>query len=453
MVELAARGAGILLHPASLVDEGEGVLAGPARRFLRLLASAGQSWWQVLPLNPPGFGGSPYAARSAFAGDVSFVGGVEPIGQGEREAFEAFQERNRAWLDDWTLFESIRKAENERPWWEWPAGLRTRDDAALGEAARRLADEITGEELGQWRFEQAWAGVRREAAALGIGVIGDLPIFVDHNSADVWANQHLFKLDGAGMPLVVAGVPPDYFSATGQRWGNPVYRWEVVADDGYRWWIERMRRAAHLYDIVRIDHFRGFAAAWEIPSDQPTAIVGEWVPGPGRELFQILHSELGSLPVIAEDLGVITEDVVELRDSLGIPGMAILQFAFGGDVTSGFLPHNLRRSTVLYTGTHDNDTTAGWLEALSDEERLFLMRYLDRAEPSVDDMIRLAYGTVAATVVVPMQDVLGLGTASRMNFPGTTVGNWQWKLDWSLVREGRMEWLRDMAKLYGRVAE
>jgi 4-alpha-glucanotransferase len=468
--EVPHRRAGVLLHPPSLPP---GELSGTAGAFIDFLAAGVQTWWQMLPLNPPGYGGSPYAARSVLAGDPALVPtgplvaagllsheeAAGPPGAALRTAFarsgvvqqqvDAFG-AEAPWVEEWALFEAIRLDQGEAPWWRWPAPLRHHDRAALDDARERLRGGVAFAVFAQWAFFHGWGAIRERARGSGIELMGDMPIFPDHNSSDVWANQGLFKLDREGQPLVVAGVPPDYFSATGQLWGNPLYDWDAMRTDGYRWWVERIRTGLRLFDSIRIDHFRGFAAAWEVPAGSPDATRGEWRPGPGLALFDALREALGGVPFVAEDLGLITPDVRQLRRDSGVPGMAVLQFAFGGDATNPYLPHNLEADCVLYTGTHDNDTTAGWLAAAGEGERDYLRRYLGRDRVTVEDLAHLAYSSVARTVFLPMQDVLGLGSEARMNVPGTAQGNWSWRMVPDALDHGRAAWLRSLARTFGR---
>ncbi|MCC6421070.1 MAG: 4-alpha-glucanotransferase [Gemmataceae bacterium] len=489
------RYAGVLLHLTSLPGPfGIGGLGYDAHRFVGFLHEAGQRLWQILPLSPSGAGNSPYAARSTFAGNPLLVapeylaedglltesdlhaatfeaaariawGPVEAANArllrtafarwqdgGGRDGYEQFCADAAGWLDDYALFMALNRAHGDASWLEWPKALRTREAAELAHARRELADELAFEAFVQWQFFRQWGRLRGHANERGIRIIGDVPIFVDHDSADTWANQGIFQLDGEGRPLAVAGVPPDYFSQTGQHWGNPLYRWDVLAADGYRWWVERMRWTLRTVDIVRLDHFRGFAAAWEIPAGKAAA-EGAWAEGPGARLFEALAGELGPMPVVAEDLGVITDDVIALRDSLGLPGMKVLQFAFGDEefASNPYLPHNLDRRAVIYTGTHDNDTTAGWLAAIDGRIRTNLQRYLGLEDPATPDLARLAYESVAEMAVLPMQDVLGLGTESRMNVPGQADGNWGWRFSWEQVQPGCAPSLRELASLSGRL--
>jgi 4-alpha-glucanotransferase len=389
-----------------------------------------------------------------------------PAPAAARLDYDRFCTRAAAWLDDAALYLALctRHGDDLR---DWPAVLRRRDPAALSEAARELAGEVDFHRFVQWSFDRQWHALRRYAHAKGIRIVGDVPIFVADNGVDMWAHPELFDLDAEGRPRVIAGVPPDYFSATGQRWGNPLYRWPAHAADGYRWWIARMRHTLAQCDVVRIDHFRGFEAYWEIPGDAETAVDGRWVPGPGAALFGAIDAALAAshapgagvraLPVIAEDLGIITAEVTALREGLGLPGMRILQFAFDGRADNPYLPHHFERNTVVYTGTHDNDTTHGWWDGLDDDTR---RRVADYAGRSLDELaadpaghlLRLAFASVADTCIVPMQDALGLGTEARMNRPGEATGCWSWRFSWGQVGPRPAERLRELAQRYGRNA-
>jgi 4-alpha-glucanotransferase len=364
---------------------------------------------------------------------------------------EEFREGHRAWLGDYALYAALKRKFGNAPWTAWEGDLRLREPGALARVRRELAHDILFHEWAQYRIFRDWRTVKKAANAACIEVIGDLPIFVAHDSADVWANQRLFSLDGSGEPSVVAGVPPDYFSETGQLWGNPLYRWDRMADDGYSWWVERMRMSLTLFDAVRVDHFRGFEAYWEVPAGEATAENGRWVEGPKDALFEALRDALGELPIIAEDLGDITPAVEALRDRLGLPGMKVLQFAWGSGPDNPFLPHNHgHENWVVYTGTHDNDTTAGWLSSVSTKEMSSLRRYVGKEYVSVPDLIRLAYSSVAARAIVPMQDLLGLGPETRMNLPGAADGNWAWRLDGAALMPDLPPRLQELAKTYGR---
>lgn len=491
------RAAGVLLHPTSLPGpHGVGELGPEAVRWLDLLAAAGQRVWQVLPLGPTGYGDSPYQSFSAFAGNPYLIdvgalaaaglvadaeldplralpsrrvdfGGLYALklpllrraadaflaAGGESEpAFRAFREREAAWLEDFALFMALKEEAGGAPWTSWDRPLRLREPAALADARERLAAEVARQRVWQYWFDAQWSAVKAQAAARGIRVLGDAPIFVALDSADVWAHPELYHLAEDGRPTVVAGVPPDYFSATGQRWGNPLYRWDVLARRGYDWWVSRLRSALERVDLVRIDHFRGFAAYWEVPAEEPTAVRGRWVEGPGADLFATLRRELGGLPVVAEDLGVITPDVEELRDSFGLPGMKVLQFAFAGGPDDPYLPHNYPRDCVVYTGTHDNDTTRAWYETAPEAERDHVRRYLGRPdEEVVAGLVRLAFASVADLAVVPLQDHLGLGSEARMNTPGRESGNWTWRFAWEDVPGWLAPHLRGLAEVYGRL--
>lgn len=491
---LCQRKSGVLLHPTSLPgDGGIGSLGGNARSFIDFLHAAGQSLWQILPLGPTAYGNSPYACYSAFAGnpllinleDLEAEGDILPadlrrdlpadrvdyglvdaykiellhraaerfLGGGvahRREEFEQFC-RTTPWLHDFALFMALKRQYNGRKWCDWPKGIAGRDPGALEDCSRDLASALNAQKYMQWQFSRQWRELRGYANQKGVGIIGDIPIFVAYDSADVWAQPHLFHLDGKGRPTVVAGVPPDYFSKTGQLWGNPLYDWQKLADDGYRWWIERMRSSLDLYDLVRLDHFRGFAAYWEVPAGKKTAVNGRWVTGPGPELFQSLTNALGPLPVIAEDLGVITPDVEALRDGFSFPGMKILQFAFGSGPENPYLPHNHIRDSVVYTGTHDNDTTRGWFAALSAGERDAVCRYLNISGEDISwDFIRTALVSVARTVIIPLQDILCLGNEAKMNTPGTLGGNWSWRFAEGDLTGELAEGLLRLTEMYGR---
>lgn len=497
---MSGRRAGILLHPTSLPGPyGIGTIGSEARRWTGFLRSAGQSLWQVMPLGPTGYGDSPYQSFSSAAGNPllidldallergllsaaelapltelpearveygaliplkfellalaaeRYLAGVTPT---ERAELTEFERANAHWLSDYALFMALKEAHGGASWNDWEPPLRARSEAALKRARRELAGSVSKHTVWQHWFRQQWRALRAEAASGGVSIIGDLPIFVAFDSADVWANQALFHLDERGAPTVVAGVPPDYFSSTGQRWGNPLYRWEAHEANGYAWWAERVRASLELFDLVRFDHFRGFAAYWEIPAAEPTAVRGRWVRGPGERLFKALEAELGELPFIAEDLGVITPDVDELRSAVGLPGMKVLQFAFAGSADDPYLPHNYPRECVVYTGTHDNDTTAGWFAAAPEEERDRVRRYLGRGGEEIAwDLSRLALASVAETAILPLQDVLGLGSGARMNTPGTTGGNWAWRFSWEEIPDWVAPALREMVELYGRAPD
>jgi len=492
------RSSGILLHITSLPGaHGIGDLGDEAHRFVDFLASAQQSLWQILPLAPPGQGESPYGALSAFGGNpllISLTKLVEegllerdllfgdphfptgridytlvrnfklPLlrraferfsssqGQRRRVDFEAFCQNNAYWLDDYALYMALKDAHNGAPWWQWEADLVARRAPALLQAKSNLASEVRFLQFLQFTFFSQWFDLKKYANDHKVWIVGDTPIFVAHDSADVWAHQDLFTLDEHGSPTVVAGVPPDFFSATGQRWGNPHYRWDALERTGYEWWVNRLRETLKQVDIVRIDHFRGFEAYWEIPAQNPTAEHGRWVKGPGEPFFRAVEKALGQkLPIIVEDLGTITPDVIALRERLGYPGMKVLQFAFGGDASNPYLPHNYERGFVVYTATHDNDTTVGWFASLGERERSAVQRYLGRDGRDIAwDLIRLAMSSVANASVVPLQDVLALGSEARMNFPGKVGGNWAWRYESSQLTQRHADRLRDLTETYGR---
>ena len=503
------RASGILLHPTSLPGPfGIGDLGPEAYKFADFLVAAGQSLWQVLPLGPTGYGDSPYACYSAFAGNTLLISpevlaregllddsefsqrfqraaeSPKKINFGEahetkdvllrkayerytkstdtglRSAFETFAQQHAHWLEDYAQFRALKDAHGGVAWNEWEPALIRRTETALARTREELREEVEAHMFYQFLFFRQWFALKKYCNDKGVKIIGDLPIFVAQDSADVWTNPEQFKLDKNGKPIVVAGVPPDYFSSTGQLWGNPLYNWERMQVDGFKWWIERVRATLTVVDIARVDHFRGFAACWEIPGGDKTAERGQWVEAPGRELFSAIRKTLGELPIIAEDLGVITPDVVALREDFGFPGMRILQFGFGSDSKNIDLPHNYVPNVVAYTGTHDNDTTVGWFESVAGEgstrtaaqierERTFCLNYLNTKGEEIHwDFIRTVLASVANTAVVPLQDLLGLGTEARMNLPNSTEGNWAWRFQ-ALDPELALR-LKELTKLYGR---
>jgi 4-alpha-glucanotransferase len=496
-----ARSSGVLLHPTCLPGEyGIGDFGPAAYRYLEWLHAAGLGWWQVLPLSPMGPGWSPYASTSTFAGNTMLVSPefllrdglvtkadladvptfspvrveyerVVPFKYGllrrafERfstkppgrlaSAFEAFRARAAAWLPDFSAFAAIKRTHSGAHWRDWPEGLALRRPGAIASWVGKNERELLFEDFCQFLFDTQWRELWEHARSLGISILGDVPIYVADDSADVWATRELFQLDPRGRPLAVAGVPPDYFSATGQLWGNPLYDWKTIAASGYGWWIARLRATLEVVDAVRLDHFRGFVAYWEVAAGQKTAVAGRWVPGPGRKLFDALHAALGGLPMVAEDLGFITEDVTTLRDALGLPGMVVLQFAFAPSPRSQFLPYNHRRNMVVYTGTHDNNTTLGWyLDDASEGEKDFVRRYFGSDGREIHwDMIRAALASVADLAVVPHQDIAGLGADCRMNTPAKPEGNWRFRLtEWMLSealrdRLGELIWLYDRSEV------
>ncbi len=493
----SVRLGGILLHPTSLPGPyGIGDLGPAAEAWLQWLAAADCGLWQVLPLGPTGYGDSPYQCFSAFAGNPVLIsldrlledGLLEPgdlapmpdfpaerveyglvlehrqrvlrqaylryragAAQHLKADFEEFRQENRAWLEDFALFMALKEAHAGAPWPEWEAPLRARQTSALAEARARLETAVEDHCLRQFLFFRQWSQVRGLARRHGITVIGDVPIFVAHDSADVWSRPDLFHLDDRGRPTVVAGVPPDYFSPTGQLWGNPLYRWDRLRDEGYDWWVRRFRMALRTADLLRLDHFRGFEAYWEVPGTAPTAEHGRWVPGPGADFLEKMSSALGGLPIIAEDLGEITPPVIALRERFNLPGMKILQFGFEGGPLDDFLPHNYPRRCVAYTGTHDNDTAVGWYRSASEVQRDFCRRYLASNGSDIAwDMIRAVWSSVAEMAIVPMQDVLGLGTEARMNLPSRAEGNWCWRLRPEHLSAQAAARLREVNFLYAR---
>lgn len=504
---LNIRRAGILVHPTSLPGPfGIGDLGPACDDFLAWVRDAGLAYWQILPLGPTGFGDSPYQCFSAFAGNTLLISPERLMEQGLltaddlaqyphlsgnvdygqvftqknlllRAAYENFLASNRNdlrerynawcddahvanWLNDYALFRALKKENDERCWTDWPAEVKQRSAPALAEATRRLADEIGFQKFSQFLFFIQWQAVRDLASSYDIEIIGDAPIYVSFDSADTWANQSEFQLDGDGNPTVVAGVPPDYFSETGQLWGNPLYNWDEMEKNGFSWWVDRLRAIFDQVDIVRLDHFRGFMGYYAVPFGHPTAEHGTWVKGPGERFFVAMEDALGDLPIIAEDLGEITEDVTRARKVFGFPGMVILQFAWPpantnpliADPNNNFLPHRHEHNSVVYTGTHDNDTTVGWWNnSSSPEERSTMQVYMsvDGRQPHWD-LIRTGMRSVANTFIVPAQDLLGLGTDCRMNLPGRATGNWTWRLQPGQLSAELAEQMRNFVLLYER---
>jgi 4-alpha-glucanotransferase len=502
------RSSGILLHPTSLPGAyGIGELGQEAHAFADFLRDSGQHIWQVLPLGPTGYGDSPYQCFSAFAGnpllisidrlvergyldaldlagkpqfpdDVVDFGAViawkRPLLQkafenfrhsspGDRQEFEAFCQRHASWLDEYALFMAAKDAHDLVIWMEWELALALREPAALAEAREKLRDDIECTKFIQFEFERQWCDLKAHCTRNEIRIMGDMPIYVALDSADVWAHRELFELQQDGRPRVVAGVPPDYFSATGQLWGNPIYAWEAHAKSGYVWWIARFRRALEMLDLIRLDHFRGFEAYYEIPAGETTAVNGSWVKGPGAPLFGAVKNALGDLPIVAENLGVITPPVEALRKQFGFPGMAILQFAFGNDPQApDFKPHNYPHHLVAYTGTHDNDTVVGWwnskagagsirTEADVEKEQAYAKRYLNTDGHDINlTMIRTLMASVADTVLFPLQDVLGVGSEGRMNLPGSSSGNWRWRFREEQLHSATSTQLKLWAETYER---
>jgi 4-alpha-glucanotransferase len=505
------RASGVLLHPTSLPGPfGIGDIGPEAYRFADFLVASGQSLWQVLPLGPTGYGDSPYACYSAFAGNTLLISPEQLVqesllprsestpakplpaeqvdfGQvhqfkdailqkaydaykrttdtGLRSAFETFAQTYALWLEDYALFRALKDEHEGVAWNEWDLALVLRKPAAIARARELLREQIEAQKYYQFLFFKQWFALKSYCNDRGIKLVGDIPIFVAHDSADVWTNPEQFKLRENGSPIVVAGVPPDYFSATGQLWGNPLYNWERMIADKFKWWIARVKATLQMVDIVRVDHFRGFAASWEIPGGDETAERGRWVEAPGLELFATIRDALGDLPIIAEDLGVITPDVEKLRDSFGFPGMRILQFAFSSDTKNIDLPHNYHKNVVTYTGTHDNDTTVGWFRSVAGEgstrtakqiarERKFCLNYLNTNGEEIHwDFMRAVLASVANTAVVPLQDLLGLGTEARMNLPNSTEGNWSWRFKQHALTDKIGTRLKELTELYGRTSD
>jgi 4-alpha-glucanotransferase len=503
------RKAGIVLHPTSLPGgAGIGDLGPEAYRFADFLAGAGIEVWQVLPLGPTGYGDSPYQALSAFAGNPMLISLEALVAdgllsrddlvdlpefpevhvdfsaashaklpllkkaaenfvshghQGIRDEFSAFCWNQRQWLDDYALFRAAKDAHDGVQWTRWARDIAVREQGAVERWTAEVAEEIETRKLWQFLFFRQWNGLKRYCNERDVELMGDVPIFVAHDSAEVWAHREWFDLGDLGQANAVAGVPPDYFSETGQLWGNPLYRWDVMAQDGYTWWVDRMKAALELVDLIRLDHFRGFEAYWRVSANETTAINGEWVKGPGAQFFESLQESLGELPLIAEDLGVITPEVEELRDTFGYPGMAILQFAFGSDSqSSDFIPHNVKRNVAFYTGTHDNDTVVGWWSTEDEgdstrsmeevnREREFAKRYLNTSGQEIHwDFIRAVIASVGRLAIIPAQDLLGLGSEARMNLPGSPSGNWTWRVEAGALNEEIRERLRELLVLYGR---
>ncbi len=492
-----SRASGILLHPTSLPGPyGIGDIGPAAHDWLEFLAESGCTLWQILPLGPTGYGDSPYQCFSAFAGNPYLIspelllkegllhandlvdaphftnervdfGAVIPWKLGVldraynhfeksdstdlKSAYNAFQAAQVSWLDDFALFMALKETHGGAAWPGWEPPLRQRNPEALHAAWQEHANAVERQKFRQFLFFRQWAELRAHAEQLGIKIIGDLPIFVAHDSADVWAHPDLFFMNNDGNPAVIAGVPPDYFSPTGQLWGNPLYRWDLHKKNGYKWWLDRLTTVLQTVDIIRMDHFRGFSGYWEVPAGMQTAEVGRWVPGPGADFFHVVKDELGELPLIAEDLGVITDDVVALRETFDLPGMKILQFAFGSGPTDKFLPHNYIQNCVVYTGTHDNDTTLGWYRDVPDSERDYCRRYLARDDQHIVwHMIRAIWASVACFSVTTMQDLLNLGTEARMNFPGKSSGNWTWRMPTGSASPELIARLKELNFVFGR---
>ena len=497
------RASGVLLHPTALSGPyGIGTLGVQALAFLDWLQDAGQSYWQICPLVPTGYGDSPYQGFSAFAGNPNLIDLADLLNSDllieadlkplrnlpedyvdfgrlipakaevlqkawkryntrpkppELEAdLEIFKTRSSTWLDDYCLFMVLKAQHDGRPWDEWDAPLRFRDPGVLVKAKIEFINEIGYHTFVQFLFHRQWTALKNEAKQRGISIIGDLPIFIAYDSSDCWANPDLFQLSEERRPTCVAGVPPDYFSSTGQLWGNPLYNWKKMERNGFLWWISVLKDKLEHYDVLRIDHFRGFSAYWSVPFGESTAINGEWIPAPGRKLFSRIREVLGELPIIAEDLGVITDDVTDLIKEFGFPGMKVLQFAFDSSEENDYLPHNYENHCLVYTGTHDNDTAAGWYDSAPDPDRETARKYLGLSRnaggaEAASAMLRAAMASVSDIAVTPLQDILGLGSEARFNTPGTLGGNWIWRSSNDSIGRDSSEYLRELTKTYGRL--
>jgi 4-alpha-glucanotransferase len=493
------RRAGVLLHPTSLPSKGGIGDMGPAAyAFVDFLHDAGQGLWQILPLNPVGLGNSPYSATSAFAGNTLLIslerlaehgwlaaedvkdlpepnGRVDfvkvnalklpvlrkaarnflskpPDALGEHERFRRFCADDSWWLEDYVLFECLREMFGGQSWNQWPRGLASREPGALDKARTEHAEALQIGRVLQFAFFEQWKALREYCSKKNVRIVGDVAIFVNFDSADVWTNPDLFYLDANLQPTIVSGVPPDAFSKTGQRWGNPLYRWDVIKERGYKWWIQRMSWALGECDYIRLDHFRGFQQYWEIPGAEPTAINGHWVDGPKDDLFHALRAALGDLPFIAEDLGLITPDVVALRERLGVPGMKVMQFGFSDPGAHIYLPHRFEKNCVAYTGTHDNDTTVGWFAALSEKERAKVVSYLGETQDGIHwSLTRAVMNSPANFAIVPLQDMLGLKSDARMNTPSETDGNWGWRFEGDVLGRSMAQKLRMIVEMSDRL--
>lgn len=494
------RSAGILLHPTSLPSRfGIGDLGPDAYRFVDFLHNAKQKLWQILPLGPTSYGDSPYQCLSAFAGNPLLISFEQLVKDGIilekvlenvpqfsddkvqygdvieykfetlwiiyeefksksdeafKSAFSKFCEEEKFWLDDYAFFVSLKDYFDGRPWNEWDSNISQRKEKAINHYQKELEDDIEFYKFVQFLFFKQWIELKKYANEKGIKIIGDLPIFVAFDSADVWVNRHLFEVSEDGKPVFIAGVPPDYFSPTGQRWGNPHYKWNLMEKDDYHWWRERISSLLKLTDIIRIDHFRGFYNYWEIPGDAPTAETGRWVLGPGEKFFSTLEKYFGKLPIIAEDLGILVPEVYELLDKFNFPGMKILQFAFGSNGEKKFLPHRYERNCVVYTGSHDNNTTLGWWNSIqndgTDTKEFFLNYTGSDGKDVCKDLIRLAYSSVANIVIIPLQDFLRLDSSARMNFPGRPDGNWMWRFKWNQITDDLINEIKTFVEIFER---
>ncbi len=493
------RSAGILLHPTSLPGKyGIGDLGKEAYNFINFMETAGQKLWQVFPLGPTGYGDSPYQCFSAFAGnpllvspeilleegflthdDLKNIQHFNPVkidfgevikykhsllkksfihfknnSNGKEKAFHEFCERDKSWLEDYSLFMALKEHYNGAVWSEWDKDLVMRKKSALKVWKEKLSDSVLYQKYIQFQFFHQWKNLKEYANKKGIKIVGDIPIFIAYDSSDLWSNKKIFTVDKEGNLTFVAGVPPDYFSATGQLWGNPLYKWNEMEKDDFLWWRKRISNLLGMVDIIRIDHFRGFDAYWEIPAGSATAEPGKWRKAPGGKFFSTIKKYLGELPIFAEDLGVITKSVNDLRDKFNFPGMKILQFAFGTGMEERFLPHNFIQNCVVYTGSHDNDTTRAYFEKAKNENSdifIHAQKYLNYfGDNFVGELIRAAYASVADVIIIPMQDILNLGSEARMNFPGKLGGWWTWRFTWDQVQPDLASHYRDLASLYER---
>ncbi len=485
---LDQRRAGVLLHLTSLPGTGlQGNMGQQAYHFVDFLAAAGMTVWQVLPLGPAELHGSPYQSDSVHAGNTLLIdlhqlvsdgwlahdpgdhaeqtpqhhktllsdakrGFDQHAGDQDRNSYLEFKTDHAAWLDDYGMYQTIRTLQGGRPWWEWPIKLRGRDPAALAQISAEQALDIEQIRFEQFVFYRQWQRLHSYARQQGIYLFGDVPYYAAHDSVDTWVHPDNFRIGPEGQPQYVAGVPPDAFAATGQRWGNPVYNWDRIAADGFAWWLERIRTCQTMFDMVRLDHFRGFESFWQIPADSPTAERGEWIPAPGEQLLSALQENFPRLPLVAEDLGIITREVRELRDKFHLPGLKVLQFAFDNDSDNPYLLHNHVRNSVVCTGTHDNNTTLGWFIDLDEEKRQHVVDYLAHpGDPMPWPLIRTAMSSVAQLAIIPMQDLLGLDGDHRMNTPGIVGGNWSWRFTWPEVPVDLARELRVMLQSYDRL--
>ena len=485
------RAAGVFLHPTSLPSPfGIGDLGQDVIGWLDLLRRFDHTYWQVCPLSPTGFGDSPYQSLSSFAGNPLLISPARLVEDGllteadlddyprlpedrvdfgsvsdakdrlfrtaytrfeDSSAFKAFCRRERHWLEDYARFRVLKDLHGGRSWTAWADEYKLRRQKSLHQLSKTHGEALRYHKFLQFLFHRQWEAIRAHAHAAGIRILGDIPCYVSFDSADTWASRDLFEFDDQCRPVRVAGVPPDYFSENGQLWGNPLYRWDAMETDGYAWWIARLKSTLDRLDLVRVDHFRGFESYWAVPAGSPTAVAGEWVKGPGIRFFEAVKRALGTLPLIAEDLGLITDEVVALRDAVGLPGMKVLQFAFDGNPDNPYLPYNVLADSVIYTGTHDNDTTVGWFTNAPEPDKQRVCDYLgcDGAEFWAP-FLRMAYAAPSRLAIVPLQDVLALGSDHRLNTPGTSEGNWQWRFRWSMIREDHFAMLQHFAAVYGR---